>query len=196
MTVPPNRSENPNFGHLLTPRETFLTFFRRLQNLYEVLSPSAFLRSYRELPGAIRELGPDELAVLKQSHVSDMINLLNLRKLLKVVVEERARYEPHVIPIGERAEAVAKEYEERHIATQEALEAYEKLAEQYVHTHEERQKLGLDANAFAIYLQLKQTVPAVTAQQAMVINEAFARYADYQWNEQQKVKLRADLYKR
>ena len=51
-----------------------------------------------ELPGVIRELGPDELAVLKQSHVSDMIKLLNLRKLLKVVVEERARYEPHVIP--------------------------------------------------------------------------------------------------
>ncbi len=111
------------------------------QNLYEVLSPSAFLRPYLddyqaltdlyilvrrdidtvsvdkeltrktrellhahttssplELPGVIRELGPDELAVLKQSHVSDMIKLLNLRKLLKVVVEERARYEPHVIP--------------------------------------------------------------------------------------------------
>jgi hypothetical protein len=28
-----------------------------------------------------------------------------------------------------------------------------------------------------------------------VINEAFSHYPDYQWNEQQKVKLRADLYK-
>jgi type I restriction enzyme R subunit len=219
-------------------RETFLTFFRRLQNLYEVLSPSPFLRPYLEdyqaladlyvlvrrdidaispdreltrktrellrahttstplkLPGAIRELGPDELAMLKQSNVSDTIKRLNLRKLLNVTVEERAKYEPHVIPIGERAEAVAKAYEERHIATQEALESYEKLAEQYVHAYEERQKLGLDANAFAIYLQLKQTVPEVTAPRAKVINEAFSRYPDYQWNEQQKVKLRADLYK-
>ncbi len=40
-------------------------------------------------------------------------------------------------PIGERTEAVAKEYEERHIATQEALETYEKLAEQYVHAHKD-----------------------------------------------------------
>jgi len=148
-----------------------------------------------ELPGAIRELGPEELAMLKQSNVSDTIKMLNLRKLLNITVEERAKYEPHVIPIGERAEAVAKAYEERHIATQEALESYEKLAEQYVHAYEERQKLGLDANAFAIYLQLKQTVPEVTAQRAQVINEAFAHYPDYQWNEHQKVKLRADLYK-
>jgi type I restriction enzyme, R subunit len=85
--------------------------------------------------------------------------------------------------------------EERHIATQVALESYEKLAEQYVHAYEERQKLGLDANAFAIYLQLKQSVPEVTAQKAMVINEAINNYPDYQWNEHQKVKLRADLYK-
>ncbi len=113
-----------------------------------------------ELPGAIRELGPEELTMLKQSNISDTIKMLNLRKLLNVTVEERA-------------------YEERHIATQEALESYEKLAEQYVHAYEERQKLGLDANAFAIYLQLKQTVPEVTAQQAKVINEYFAHYSDY-----------------
>jgi hypothetical protein len=86
-------------------------------------------------PGAIRELGPDELAMLKQSNVSDTIKMLNLRKLLNITVEEWVKYEPHVIPIGERAEAVAKAYEERHIATQQALESYEKLAEQYVHAH-------------------------------------------------------------
>jgi type I restriction enzyme R subunit len=82
-----------------------------------------------------------------------------------------------------------------HIATQQALEHYEELAEQYVHAHEERQKLGLDANAFTIYMKLKQEVPVVTAQQAAVLNETFTHFPDYQWNEQQKVKLRADLYK-
>ncbi len=219
-------------------RETFLTFFRRLQNLYEVLSPSPFLRPYLEdyqaltdlyvlvrrdiddispdkeltrktrellrthttsspleLPGAIRELGPEQLAMLKQSNLSDTLKTLNLRKLLNVVVEERAKYEPHLIPIGDRADAVAKEYEERHITTQQALENYEKLAEQYINANEERQQLGLDPNAFAIYTELKQTVPATTAQQAAAINEAFNGYPDYQWNEQQKVKLKADLYK-
>lgn len=54
--------------------------------------------------------------------------MLNLRKLLNITDEERVKYEPYVIPIGGRAEVVAKAYEER-------------------------QKLGLDANTFAIYLQ-------------------------------------------
>ncbi|MGH2509869.1 MAG: type I restriction endonuclease subunit R, partial [Ktedonobacteraceae bacterium] len=110
-------------------REEFLTFFRRLQNLYEVLSPDAFLRPYLadyealaelytfvrrdldlvsadkeltrktrallrqhttssplQLPGAIRELGPQELAMLKASTVSETIKALNLRKLLNVFV--------------------------------------------------------------------------------------------------------------
>jgi HsdR family type I site-specific deoxyribonuclease len=156
-----------------TRREAFLTFFRHLQNLYEVLSPDAFLRPYLEdyealadlyafvrrdldlvspdkeltrktrallrqhtsssalhLPGAIRELGPRELAMLRASNVSETIKALKLRRLLTVTVEERARYEPHVIPIGERAEEVATQYEERHIATRQALEDDEKLAEQ------------------------------------------------------------------
>jgi type I restriction enzyme R subunit len=109
--------------------------------------------------GVIRELGAKELAMLKESNVSDTLKILNLRKLLNVVVEEKARYEPHVIPIGERAEAVAQQYEERHIATQQALEDYEKLAEQYVYANEERQKLGLDANTFAIYVELRYDIP-------------------------------------
>ena len=90
---------------------------------------------------------------------------------------------------------MAKAYEDRHIATRDALETYELLVEQYIHAHEESQRLGLDANAFAVYLQLKQAVPEVTASEARTISEAFTRYPDYQWNEQQKVKLRADLYK-
>ncbi|MGH2506988.1 MAG: hypothetical protein ACRDHZ_06195 [Ktedonobacteraceae bacterium] len=219
-------------------REEFLTFFRRLQNLYEVLSPDAFLRPYLEdyealaelyafvrseldlvsadkeltrktrellrlhtmssplqLPGVIRELGPQELAILKASNVSEIIKALNLRKLLTLVVEERAPYEPHVIPIGERAEEVAKQYEDRHIATQQALEDYEKLAEQYVHANEERQQLGLDANAFAIYVELRYTVPDVTADQVRMLNTLFQHYPDYKWNIQQETQLRARLYK-
>lgn len=134
--------------------------------------------------------------MLKASNVSETIKALNLRKLLTVTVEERARYEPHVIPIGERAEEVAKQYEERHIAAQQALEDYEKLAEQYVHASEERQQLGLDAHAFAIYMELRYAAPSVTADQAREIDTLFGQYPDYQWNAQQETQLRAQLYKR
>jgi type I restriction enzyme, R subunit len=218
-------------------REEFLTFFRCLQNLYEVLSPDAFLRPYLEdyeglaklyefvrrdldlvspdreltrktrallrqhtsssplqLPGAIRELGANELAMLKASQVSDIIKTLNLRKLLGVVAEERAKYEPHVIPIGERAEEIAKAYEERHLATQQALEEYEKLAEEYVHADEERQELGLNPNAFALYVELRRSLPGITADQVRAIDTLFQQYPDYKWNSQQETQLRAKVY--
>ncbi len=219
-------------------REAFLTFFRRLQNLYDVLSPSPFLRPYldnyqalaalyllvrrdidaamadkeltrktRELlrantsssdlgeAGAIREIGPEQLAALKQSNASDTVKMLNLRKLLNIVVEEQAKQEPYLIPIGERADAVAQEYEERHITTRKALEDYETLLEKYVNAREESTQLGLDRNGFAIYIELKQRFSNISAQQAAVINQAFARYPDYQWNEKQNKLLHADLYK-
>ncbi len=220
-------------------REAFLTFFRRLQNLYEVLSPDPFLRPYLEnyealaklyefvrrdldlasadreltrktrallrqntvssplqLPGAIRELGANELAMLKASQTADLIKTLNLRKLLNAVVEERAQSEPHVIPIGERAEEIAKAYEERHLTTQQALEAYEKLAEEYVHADEERQRLGLDVNTFALYMELRRSLPAVTADQAREMDALFQHYPDYKWNNQQETQLRALIYQR
>ncbi|GER88962.1 type I deoxyribonuclease HsdR [Dictyobacter vulcani] len=220
-------------------REEFLTFFRRLQNLYEVLSPTSFLRPYLEdyerladlymfvrrdidavspdkeltrktrellrqnttssplqLPGAIRELGAKQLLMLKESNVSDTIKILNLRKLINVVVEEKAKYEPHVIPIGERAEAVTKQYEERHIATQQALDDYEKLAEQYVHANEQRQQLGLDANAFAIFMELQQNgITNATPEHARAIDDLFKQYPEYKWNDQQMREVRPRLYK-
>jgi type I restriction enzyme R subunit len=112
-----------------------------------------------------------------------------------VVVEGRAKYEPHVIPIGERAEEVAKRYEERHIATRQALEDYEKLAEQYVHAEEEHNQLGLEPNAFALYVELSHYLPTITPDRVKNIDAVFQIYPDYRWNVQQETQLRAQVYK-
>ncbi len=216
-------------------RDEFKAFFHRLQNLYNVLSPSPFLGQYQEdykalallyvqiqnsiesasidneltrktkellqasttsslleLPGAIHELGPQELARLKQSDLPDTLKLLNLRKLLRVI-EQQTPYEPYLKPIGDRAEAVVQQYEERRIETKKALEESLKGAEEYVSAHEARQKLGLDANAFAVYTVLKPSLATITPQQVLTIDQTIRRYPDYQWNEQQERELRAEL---
>jgi len=220
-------------------REDFFAFFRQLQNLYEVLSPDAFLRDYlknyqmltelyefireafsdrvyidRELsaktkellrqqasssnlalPGAIHELGTKELALLKQSDTDETTKILNLRKILIATVDEKAHSQPFLLSIGERAEALALAYEDRHLTTQEVLAEFERLAQEYVESDKERQQLGLDANEYAIFATLKPTISGVTAQQAKAFNALFTRYPDYRWNEQQQKKLRAELYK-
>ncbi len=147
------------------------------------------------LPGAIHELGTKELALLKQSDTDETTKILNLRKILIATVDEKAHSQPFLLSIGERAEALALAYEDRHLATQEVLAEFERLAQEYVESDKERQQLGLDANEYAIFATLKPTVSGVTAQQAKAFNALFTRYPDYRWNEQQQKKLRAELYK-
>ncbi|WP_218104102.1 type I restriction endonuclease subunit R [Thermogemmatispora onikobensis] len=219
-------------------RQDFLTFFRRLQNLYEVIAPDAFLHPYLEdyqalaelyaivrrdldlvpvdheltaktkallrsrtssstptAPEAVRELSIERLQALKNSRLSSLGKIINLRKLLSLTVETKARQEPHLVSIGERAEEVAREYEARHVATQQALDEYEKLAEEYLHASEERQRLGLNPNAFAIYQELRRQVVTASPQQAQALDEAFRHHPDYEWNPTEESQLRAELYR-
>ena len=219
-------------------RETFFKFYRQLQNLYDILSPDAFLRPFIgdyqaltelyglirnaynriyvdreltektrrllreqtaaynvELPGAIHELGPAELAALKQSDASDTTKVLNLRKILAAVVEREGASKPFLLSIGERAEALAQAYEDRQVDTQQALSQFEALAQQYVDADSERQRLGVDANAFAIYTALRPVHGDLTAAQAQDLSALFARFPDYRWNDGQEKQLRAELYR-
>lgn len=70
-----------------------------------------------ELPGAIHELGPRELAALKQSDASDTTKILNLRKLLAPLVDAKGAAKPFLLPIGERAEVLAQAYEDCRLRT-------------------------------------------------------------------------------
>jgi type I restriction enzyme R subunit len=148
-----------------------------------------------QLPGEIRELGPKELAALKASDASDTVKVLNLSKVLAQLVAGESSKKPFLLPIGERAEAVRREYENRQMSTQEALVQFEKLAEEYVQADAERDRMGLDGNAYGILKALQPLNADLTPAQAQSLDDVFARFPDYQWNEQQKNQLRAELYK-
>ncbi|MDX2231332.1 MAG: HsdR family type I site-specific deoxyribonuclease [Leptolyngbyaceae cyanobacterium bins.349] len=220
-------------------RERFLTLFKRLQNLYEILSPDPDLRPYMddyqalsqlytllqnaysdrtplntdltsktkellrqhadlsnlEPPGAIHELGAAQLAALKQGDYSDVVKVLNLRKILTVTVNTETSSKPYLLPIGERADELAKRYEERQISTQEALAEFEKLAQESANADAQRQTLDVDENTFAIYTVIQLIVDDFSVTQAANINELFLKFPDHGWDEQQQSKLRTELYK-
>jgi type I restriction enzyme R subunit len=222
-----------------TKRSEFFSFFRQLQNLYDVISPDAFLRPFLDnylalselyalvrnaytdrpyvdkelsaktkellkehtasgrldLPGAIHELGPKELAAFKADDASDTTKVLNLRKILTTVVIDQGAAKPFLLSIGERAEALATLYEDRQLTTQAALAQFEKLAEEYVESEAERSKLGVDENTFAIYTTLRVSHKAFESGQAQEINAIFGSFPDYRWNKAQESKLRTALYK-
>jgi type I restriction enzyme R subunit len=148
-----------------------------------------------ELPGAIYTLGPTELAALKQSDASETTKILNLRKILAAVVAQQSAAKPFLLSIGERAEVLMQAYEDRQLTTQQVLAEFEQLAQVYVQADAERQQLEVDENTFAIYTALKPVVTTLQVEQATAINALFARFPDFQWDEQQRSKLRAELYR-
>src|SRR5690606_15527262 len=145
-------------------------------------------------PGEIHELGPAELAALKGGSDSDTVKVLNLRKVLQTTVEQKASGQPFLVTIGERARALAEAYEDRQITTQQALRAFEALAEEVIEADGQREKLGVDANTFALLLTLQRYTDRAAPDHARDLNAHFAAHPDYLWNDQQKARLRIVLY--
>jgi type I restriction enzyme R subunit len=111
------------------------------------------------------------------------------------VVDREGAAKPFLLSIGERAEDLAAHYEDRQLTTQQVLAAFEQLAQEYIESDAERQRLGLDANAFAIYRILRPLTGDEAAPQAQAINVLFAGYPDYRWHGSQEGQLRTALYK-
>lgn len=112
-----------------------------------------------------------------------------------VLVSTEGASKPFLLSIGERADRIAQAYEDRQMTTQQTLTEVEELAAECVNADAERRQLNLDENTFAIYTTLNLIVSDLSVQQAQDINNLFARFPDYQWNEQQKSRLRTELYR-
>jgi type I restriction enzyme R subunit len=143
----------------------------------------------------IHQLGLKELNAIRNSSRSDRTKILNLRKLIAIVAMKDGATNPVLRLIGERARSLAEAYEDRQIETQEALSRFLDLTQQYIDSDEERRKLGLDENAFAIYTEIRYHLDSFAPKQAEEINAIFMDFPDYGWDESQERKLRAKLYK-
>jgi type I restriction enzyme R subunit len=220
-------------------RQEFYGFFQELQDIYEILSPDAFLRPY--LPdyddlvdmfhlvrnGYEREKSPDreflrKTARLVQQHTKsgriaqpekfyaltadalakiagktqpETVKVFNLLKALHDLVDQRGRTEPYLISIGDRAEEIARAFEEHQMTTQQALEGLERLVADLKEAEKAREKTGLSPEGFAAYYLLKQDGVAVALKVAEQISEAFGRYPHWQTSERQEQEVRVALYK-
>jgi type I restriction enzyme R subunit len=147
-----------------------------------------------DIPGAIHALGPDELRELSKSGLSPTTKVINLRKKVQQIVEDEGDSNPFLQPIGERAAALEEMYDNRILNTIELLHEYEKLAAECAQAEDERQRLNLDENTFAIYTVLKLATDSCSEAHAEAINALFAGFGDYRWDEKQESALRAELY--
>jgi type I restriction enzyme R subunit len=220
-------------------RQEFYNFFHELQDIYEILSPDAFLRPYlpeyddlvdmfhlvrnyyergkspdREFlrktarlvqqhtkSGRITEpekfyaLTADALVKIAGKSQPDTVKVFNLLKALHDLVDQRGRTEPYLISIGDRAEEIARAFEEHQMTTQQALEGLERLVADLKGAEKARGKTGLSPEGFAAFYLLKQDGVAEALKVAEQISDAFGRYPHWQTSERQEQEVRVKLYK-
>ena len=220
-------------------RGAFFKFFKQVQNLYNILSPDAFLHPFIEdyqalvtlyglirnaysehiyvdkeltaktqkllqeytegdlfaLPNAVYELNETTLREMDQSDTSDAVKVINLRKALHQKVIDEGKSNPYLISIGERAEAITEAYENRQMTTQEALAEFRRSAEEYARAAREQAQMDLDKNTYAVYTVLRNVIDDVNPEQARAVDQVFAQFPDYRWDDHQQSQLRGTLYK-
>lgn len=219
-------------------RDKFFDFFKRLQNLYEIISPDPMMRPFMEdyanlcrlyqviraalnprrglyadimkkTEGIVRECAQadgfgailpavsiDEAALeaLKKKRAPAAVKIINLVKTLVDLAQARGEKQPFLIPIGERAEAILKNYEERILATEEALKELEALLKEYEDGSRQAEKTGLSAEAFAVFCVLKRIEASQADVLAQKTEAVFKRLPHFADNAEEMRRLKAELY--
>jgi len=220
-------------------RHEYYQFYKELSDIYDILSPDAFLRPYiddfetlsriyrilkeaydpgiridREFSKKIAELVQehtktgkikptlevykiDENTIrrIEESQASDTEKVFNLLKSIRKLIEEEAEQSPYLISIGEKAETIAKMYEEGQKRTQGILEELKELIEEINTARKEQEKKNMSADVFTVYWLLKNKEYKEPEDKAKQMQEVFDKYPSWKWSESQEREVRQKLYK-
>lgn len=222
-------------------RESFYAYFRELEEVYEILSPDPFLRSFLEdyqkivemyqllrsayephvpvdksflrktaeivqkhtdtnalhEPGATYEIGAQALWALVKEEKPETVKVFNLLKELHQLVDAQSKVQPYLIPIGERAEAIRRAFEERQVNSQQALQELTTLVGDLQKAQEERGESNLSPEAFAVawWLRVHKGVDQEKAQRlAATLDPAFQNFPHWGVSAAHERELRKLVY--
>jgi type I restriction enzyme, R subunit len=220
-------------------RQAFYAFSRELQDLYEILSPDAFLRPFladfehlaqmfrlvrtnyeRDAPvdksflrktaklvqeqtasGQIQEpsrvyaLDEATLSRIAASTAPETVKVFNLLKALHEHVKRLAHEQPWLVSIGDRAEAIARAFEERQKSTQDALAELQNLVAEVGEASDQRRVTDLSPEAFAVLWYLRKEKIASAESVARDVDVGFAANPHWRSSAAQERELRKTLYK-
>ncbi len=192
----------PDFNQLLRMFQLLRSAFERGQPVdREFLRKTARLVREHTQTGAIGPLTQyqtvtaDALEAIARGHQPATVKVVSLLKALDELVRQRARSEPYLISIGERAEAIADAFENRQMATQEALAELERLVQAVREARTLRDETRLTPEAFAVFYVLKLEGVGDPLRAAQTIEGAFTRYPHWHTSEAQDREVRKAIFK-
>lgn len=145
----------------------------------------------------VYEINDQTLEALKRDTGSDSAKVVNLARSLRAAVKDKEGEQPHLIPIGERAEHILALFEDRQLGTLDALHELERAIEEYNEARREMRERGFDIQTFSIYWVLRRGGfgEQVSMSVAPGIQEAFRRAPNFRQNPAERREVTAELYK-
>ncbi|MEJ5299357.1 MAG: HsdR family type I site-specific deoxyribonuclease [Thermodesulforhabdaceae bacterium] len=205
---------------ILSPDEflrPFLDDYRALSEIYQVLRSSYegrpvasidFLKKTAKLvqkhtqgslvrePEAIYGITSETLERLAMEDSPDTVKIFNLIKAIRQIIERQGAEQPYLISIGELAEAIVREFEERQITTQEALrQLVEGPVRELREAEAEQKATGLSTQEFTIYWLFRREKITDAKEAARRIADALERFPHRQSSEQHEREVRKEIYK-
>ena len=113
-------------------------------------------------------------------------------------MEAKGKEQPHLIPIGERAEAIRRAFEERQINSQQALQELSQLVRDLRDAQAQREETELSPEAFAVawWLRVQKGLRSEAAQAiATAVEPAFQQFPHWAVSSRQEGELRKRLYR-
>ncbi len=205
-------SPDPFLRPFLEDYQGLVEMYRLLRSAYEPHVPvdKSFLRKTAEIvqrhtatsavhkPKATHEIGAGALLALVKEQRPDTVKVFNLLRELHRLVEAKGKEQPHLIPIGERAEAIRRAFEERQINSQQALQELAELVRDLKEAQEQRQESDLSPEAFAVswWLRVQKGFDAEKAESlAASFEPAFEKLPHWALSKAQERELRKLIYK-
>lgn len=141
------------------------------------------------------KIDEDTLQALKKDGGSDSAKIVNLARSLATAVKNVEDDQPHLIPIGDRAEEILHLFEDRQLGTVDALEELEKALAEYNAAQREVKERGFNMNTFSVYWILHRAGFAEADKAAPQIDQLFAQFPNFRDNAEERRDLTAELYK-
>jgi type I restriction enzyme R subunit len=123
--------------------------------------------------GDLFEINSETIEKIKKLKAGDNVKVINLIKSIEKVAEESSG-DPSLISLGERAEAVKENFENRQRTTQEALDELFGLIARDAERKKEQARQGFDSLSFFVFSTLQEKGLPDAEQVTGKIGEAFA----------------------
>jgi type I restriction enzyme R subunit len=146
-------------------------------------------------PDKVHKLDAKTLEQIAAQEQPDTVKVFNLLKNLHQLVQDKAGQQPFLVSIGDKAEEIARAFQDRQKTTQDTLSELENLLRQLAEAEKRQAETDLTPDAFAVFWLLERQGVPKALEVAQGVASAFEQFPHWQTSGHQKQEVRKAVYK-